>query len=150
MGSRMGDWAGAGARAGTETKQRFRCQGQGQASGNSFAGFAGRMSPEPSARLATSYLFYQSRPSPDLRRCGVPCPCVPSRQPPTAIRFREWSPLAHRVLGAGVEPAHLAAPEPVSANQLGIVHPSGRFPDCGLLLDFFHPAGSGCCADADY
>ena len=31
-----------------------------------------------------------------------------------SVIFRERSPLANRVLGAGVEPAHLAAPEPKS------------------------------------
>ena len=41
--------------------------------------------------------------------------CVPNRLPPTAIRFRERLAFANRVLGAGVEPAHLAALEPKSS-----------------------------------
>ena len=43
------------------------------------------------------------------------CTCVPNRLPPTAIRFRERVTFANRVLGAGVEPAHLAALEPKSS-----------------------------------
>ena len=43
------------------------------------------------------------------------CACVPNRLPPTAIRFRERLAFANRVLGAGVEPAHLAALEPKSS-----------------------------------
>jgi hypothetical protein len=41
----------------------------------------------------------------------------------------------HRVLGAGVEPAHLAAPEPQSVAHLGLSECSGDFLRYGLLSD---------------
>jgi hypothetical protein len=62
---------------------------------------------------------------------------TPNTQHPTP-NTQHLHPVAddlHRVLGAGVEPAHLAAPEPVSANQLGLIYSFGDFLRYGLLSD---------------
>ncbi len=73
-------------------------------------------------------------------------------QPLTANRYHlsRACYIANRVLGAGVEPAHLAAPEPKSG--VSAIPPPERacFPCYGHLKDFFRLVGRQITIDANH